>query len=149
MLGLMVPENGQPQVRMQEHADILFANDAFYLAFEMKDFDAMDGFWAREAPVACTHPGWPSLSGRDQVMQSWAAILSNPDAQAVACRGAKAHRYGDAAFVTCYEVIGDSLLAATNIFVRENDAWKLVHHQAGPCNAPPSELPEEEESRLQ
>jgi hypothetical protein len=134
---------------MQEHADVLFANDTFYFAFQMKDLEAMDGLWARSAPVACTHPGWPSLDGRDQVMQSWAAILGNPDSQPVTCRGAKARRYGDVACVTCYEVVADNLLAATNVFIREDDSWKLVHHQAGPCNAPPSELPEEEESRLQ
>jgi ketosteroid isomerase-like protein len=134
---------------MQENADILFANEAFYLAFETKDMAAMDALWAREAPVACTHPGWPSLSGREQVMQSWAAILANPETRGVAMRGARAHRCGEAAFVTCYEMIGESLLAATNVFVRENGRWKLVHHQAGPCNLPPADLPEEEESRLQ
>src|SRR3546814_17800766 len=64
-------------------------------------------------------------------------------------RGARAHRCGEAAFVTCYEVIGDSLLAATNIFVLEDGGWKLVHHQAGPCNLPPADLPKEEERPLQ
>src|SRR3546814_19940833 len=107
---------------------------------------AMEAIWAHKAPVACTHPGWPSLSGREQVMQSWAAILSNPDTRGIAMRGARAHRCGEAAFVTCYEVIGDSLLAATNIFVLEDGGWKLVHHQAGPCNLPPAALPKDEES---
>jgi hypothetical protein len=82
-------------------------------------------------------------------MQSWAAILNNPDNQGVAMRGAKARRYGETAFVTCYEMIGENLLAATNVFVLEDGAWKLVHHHAGPCNMPPADLPEEEESRLQ
>lgn len=134
---------------MQEHADILFANEAFYLAFQTKDIAAMEAIWARRAPVACTHPGWPSISGREPVMQSWAAILANPDTRGIAMRGARAHRCGEAAFVTCYEVIGGGLLAATNIFVREDGGWKLVHHQAGPCNLPPADLPEEEEGPLQ
>ncbi len=135
---------------MQEHADIVFANEAFYHAFQLKDLEAMDGIWARRVPVACTHPGWPALSGRDQIMQSWSAIFANPDAPSVVCRGARARRYGETAFVTCYEEIGDSLLAATNIFVREDGTWKLVHHQAGPCHAEPRELAEEEEDpRLQ
>lgn len=134
---------------MPENAEILFANEAFYLAFQTKDMRAMEALWARRQPVACTHPGWPSLSGREQVMQSWAAILANPQTRGIDMRGARAHRCGEAAFVTCYERIGDSLLAATNVFVREDGGWKLVHHQAGPCNVPPGELPEEEESRLQ
>jgi ketosteroid isomerase-like protein len=134
---------------MQDHAEILFANEAFYHAFQTKDMAAMDAVWARAAPIACTHPGWPSLSGRERVMQSWAAILGNPETRGLEVRGAKAHRLGDTAFVTCYEMIGGSLLAATNLFVREDAGWKLVHHQAGPCNVPPGELPEEAPPSLQ
>jgi ketosteroid isomerase-like protein len=137
---------------MQEHADVLFANEAFYVAFQTKDLGAMEDLWARRGPVACTHPGWPSLSGREQVLKSWQAILENPEGVAVSCRAARARRYGDTAFVTCYEVVGENLLAATNIFVREDGAWKMVHHQAGPCHVPPPELGEEEdeaEGRLQ
>ena len=134
---------------MQEHAEILFANEAFYLAFQTKDMAAMEAIWAREVPVACTHPGWPPLSGREQVMQSWAAILTNPETQGIAVRGSRAYRHDNAAFVTCYELIGGSLLAATNIFVHENGGWKLVHHQAGPCNVAPTDMPEEEAPPLQ
>ena len=42
---------------MPEHAAVLFANDAFYLAFANRDYDAMDVIWARDAPVTCIHPG--------------------------------------------------------------------------------------------
>ena len=134
---------------MQEHADVLFANDTFYFAFQMRDLGAMDRLWSEQAAVACIHPGWPAITGREEVMQSWAAILGNDSAPAINCRGARAYRYGDSALVTCYELIGANLLVATNVFVREADSWKMVHHQAGPCNAPPGELPEEEESSLQ
>jgi len=34
--------------------------------------------------------------------------------------------------VTCGESVGNSLLAATNLFVRENGGWRLVHHHASP-----------------
>ncbi len=27
-----------------------------------------------------------------------------------------------------------------NVFAREDGAWKMVHHQAGPCRAVPGEL---------
>ena len=39
---------------------------------------------------------------------------------------------GEVAFVTCHEVLPSGRLAATNVFVREGDAWRLVHHQATP-----------------
>ena len=134
---------------MQEHPDVIFANDTFYHAFQLRDLDAMGRLWAERAPVACIHPGWPTITGREEVMQSWAAILGNDQAPAITCRAARAFRHGDSAFVTCYELVGDNLLVATNIFVREGDSWKMVHHQAGPCNAPPGELPEEDEGSLQ
>ena len=53
---------------MPEHAAVLFANDAFYLAFCNRDLDAMDAIWARETPITCNHPGWDPLSDRDEVM---------------------------------------------------------------------------------
>src|SRR3546814_9062194 len=80
------------QEPMPENADILFANEAFYLAFQTKDVRAMEALWAHRQPVACTHPGWPSLSGREQVMQSWAAILANPETRGNEMRGARAYR---------------------------------------------------------
>jgi hypothetical protein len=39
---------------------------------------------------------------------------------------------GDTAIVLCRELVGGSPLIATNIFVREDEGWKLLHHQSGP-----------------
>lgn len=47
------------------------------------------------------------------------------------CTHAQAHVLaGDVAFVTCHEVFDGGRLAATNVFVREDGAWRMVHHQA-------------------
>ncbi|WP_276603288.1 nuclear transport factor 2 family protein [Nannocystis pusilla] len=35
-------------------------------------------------------------------------------------------------YVICAQTIGDTELVATNIFVREDGEWKMVHHHAGP-----------------
>ena len=56
----------------------LFVNEAFYLAFAQKDLTAMDNLWAREHPVICVHPGWPAITDRAEIMQTWQQILSNP-----------------------------------------------------------------------
>ena len=37
---------------------VLAANANFYRAFAESNFKSMDSQWAREAPVACVHPGW-------------------------------------------------------------------------------------------
>ena len=42
------------------------------------------------------------------------------------------HRVGDAALVFCLEVVDSAPVAATNVFVIEDGAWRMVHHHAGP-----------------
>jgi hypothetical protein len=120
-----------------DEAEVLFANGAFYNAFAARDPDAMDDLWAKTAPVACIHPGWNVLQGREHVMDSWRAILSNPEAPQVICSEARAHVIGAFAYVTCEESVSGARLAATNIFIREQSEWRLIHHQAGPIAMPP------------
>ena len=63
---------------MGTEQDVLLTNLAFYAAFAERDLEAMGELWASDADVACMHPGWPVLEGRDAVMESWSRILSNP-----------------------------------------------------------------------
>jgi len=121
---------------MAENEAVLFANEAFYRAFADGDLAAMDAVWASAAPVACIHPGWNLLDGRAAVMASWRAILDNPKRPDISSVGGAVKVYGDTAVVTCYETVGGGYLVATNIFIREAGAWKLVHHQAGPTPPP-------------
>ena len=115
-------------------SEILAANEAFYRAFRREDPTAMDELWARDAPVACIHPGWGALIGRDRVMASWLAIMKN-GAPPIQCVAPRVHRLGDAAFVICEERLGDGRLIATNVFVHEGGQWRMVHHHAGPIAA--------------
>ena len=131
---------------MASAAASLFANDAFYQAFRTRDLAAMDALWAQHHRVACIHPGWSALTSRAEVMESWQGIFSNPQAPQVAERSASAFLLGEEAFVVCYEVVGQSVLAATNIFVREEGTWRMVHHHAGACTLAPGDLEAEEEN---
>jgi ketosteroid isomerase-like protein len=118
-------------------SEVLAANQTFYEAFARADLAALDGLWARRAPVACIHPGWDALHGRAEVMASWRSILQGGQAPAVRCTRPRASVLGDAAFVICGETIeGADLVAivATNTFVREDGAWRMVHHQASPVH---------------
>ena len=109
---------------------VLSANLEFYRAFTMRDIAAMEALWACVAPVVCIHPGWTALAGRQEVIRSWRSILSNPESPHVMCHDDQVFLYGDTAIVLCEEELDSSHLAATNIFVREEGAWRLVHHQA-------------------
>ncbi|MDP6691717.1 MAG: nuclear transport factor 2 family protein [Alphaproteobacteria bacterium] len=134
---------------MTELDAVLFANEAFYRAFADRDMAAMAEVWAEHAPLSCIHPGWGLLEGRDDVLQSWEAILGNPGSPAVGCLAAKVHMQGDMAYVLCYEEIEDNYLIATNIFVHEGRRWRLVHHQAGPtAEEPPIESESDDEDGL-
>ncbi len=133
---------------MSDEQAVLFANEVFYQAFADGDPGAMDDVWARDAPVACIHPGWAAISGRENVMENWHAILTGSNRPAIESLAATAYVYGDTAFVICYESLDEGLLIATTRFVREESAWKMVHHQAGPSAPPEIDEPDEEPTAL-
>jgi hypothetical protein len=112
--------------------DLLAANQAFYRAFASRDLVGMEALWATGVPVACIHPGWNVLRGRDLVIASWRSILGSDSSPHVMCGNASAHVLGESAFVICEEQVADDVLIATNVFVRERGDWKLAHHQAAP-----------------
>jgi hypothetical protein len=111
---------------------VLSANLAFYRAFNERNTKAMDALWSSTASVLCVHPGWTALAGRDPVIQSWRVILANPAAPRVMCHDDRAFLYGDLAIVQCEEELDTGHLVATNMFIRESGAWKMIHHQASP-----------------
>ena len=128
---------------MSEREALLFANEAFYRAFVDRDIAAMEAVWAKDGPIACIHPGWPPLSGRDAVLDSWRRILANDESPQIVCRQPTAYLYGDFGFVICFESVGAAALVATNVFRRDGRQWRMVHHQAGPAPAMPQEEEQE------
>lgn len=114
--------------------EVLAANEAFYRAFNQKDMAAMDQVWASSTDVGCIHPGWNVLRGRDAVIESWRGILANPAQPRIVSGGATVTFVGNVAVVLCRELVAGAPLAATNLFVMEVGAWKLVHHHSGPVS---------------
>lgn len=124
--------------RASIEADVLAANHEFYRAFSSGDQAAMDELWAKRAPVSCLHPGAPLIAGRAAVAGSWRQILAAAAGWRMTCREPRVHLVGETAWVTCLEANGSgpAHLAATNIFVLEDQRWRMVHHHAGPLSAP-------------
>lgn len=130
------------RVMIRNEEAVLFANDRFYTAFANNDFEAMQNLWGSDG-IACAHPGWQALHGRDEVMASWEAILDEAGAPPVRCRSPRATLHGDIAIVICIEELETAYLCATNVFALDAGEWRMIHHHAGPVEIQPKELPDE------
>lgn len=155
------------------------ANTAFYETLERGDFDELSDLWldtatppdgdapARrydenvaddeddeeddEPAISCVHPGWPVLTGRGEVLRSYALIMANTEYIQFFLTDVHVGVAGDTAMVTCTENIlsggpppeggGElgplvgQLVVATNVFRRTVDGWKLWSHHASPVLA--------------
>ncbi|MEV7233602.1 nuclear transport factor 2 family protein [Streptomyces sp. NPDC051020] len=125
------------------------ANTAFYEAMERGDLDELSGLWlpGENLTISCVHPGWPVLSGRGEVLRSYALIMANTEYIQFFLTDVGISMTGDTALVTCTENIlsggpaedgGElgplvgQLVVATNVFRRTEDGWKLWSHHGSP-----------------
>lgn len=127
-------------------AEVLAANRAFYAALEARDPEGMQTLWSHGDDVACTHPGWRRLDGPEEVARSWQAIFADSRAWRVHAEDERAFVAGGIGVVVCVEVLrpasghaDPARMQATNVYRREGESWKMVHHHASP-------MPEIEES---
>ncbi|RKN42953.1 nuclear transport factor 2 family protein [Streptomyces hoynatensis] len=123
------------------------ANAALYEALERGDLDAVAERWLDE-DISVVHPGWPVISGRGEVMRSYALIMANTEYIQFFLTDVEVSVAGDTALVTCTENIlsggpaeadGSTgplvggLVVATNLFRRTAEgAWKLWSHHGSP-----------------
>lgn len=127
-------------------ADVEKLNEEFYSSIESGDLDKMTELWAEDQPgrvAMCVHPGWPMLTGRGEVLRSWALIMANTPYIQFVLTDVRTTVLGDVAVVTCAENIltaADSedatfaagRVVATNTFVRTPAGWKLWFHHGSP-----------------
>ncbi len=123
---------GKPRTRADESGPVLDANRDFYRAFRTKDMGTMERLWAEAVDLVCVHPGWSALTERSQILESWRGILEGSNSPPISCQDESVRFMGDTAVVVCTEMIGDNILVATNIFVREQGAWRMSLHHATP-----------------
>ncbi|MYW70284.1 DUF4440 domain-containing protein [Streptomyces sp. SID8379] len=125
----------------------LAPEDVSYAAYT-EDSDPDD---VEDTSISCVHPGWPVLTGRGEVLRSYALIMANTEYIQFFLTDVHISVVGDTALVTCTENIlsggpapeeGDELgplvgqrVVATNVFRRTRDGWKLWSHHASPVLA--------------
>jgi ketosteroid isomerase-like protein len=117
-------------------SEVLAVNQAFYDAHEERDIDAMRAVWEHSDRVVCTHPGWPMLRTWPHVEDSWRRILGGPGRNQFILTNEAVTIQGDVAVVTLDENLvdagGTGTVAATNVYARSADGWRLVVHHGSP-----------------
>lgn len=122
------------------------ANRAFYAAFEARDIEAMAAVWEQSERAAVIHPGWPVFRSWPLVAESWRRIFANTDYIQFFLTEEEVVVAGEVAWVTLYEnilqgmpeggnALGESRVAATNVFVRHGPHWLMVAHHGSPVAA--------------
>lgn len=96
------------------------ANTTFYETMERGDFEELSSLWlapsdlgvdeeyhdpAEVGVVSCVHPGWPVLTGRGEVLRSYALIMANTDYIQFFLTDVHVSVTGDTALVNCTENI--------------------------------------------
>ena len=113
---------------------VSFVNEAFYLAFESKDITAMENIWANQKEMYCLHPGWHPLTGREEIIESWARILANTAQPQISFDSPQYLRIGeDSVAVNCFERSPQQNMIATNIYQKYSDRFQMIFHQSGIC----------------
>ncbi|MGW1885788.1 nuclear transport factor 2 family protein [Streptomyces sp. NPDC001970] len=138
------------------------ANTAFYEAMERGDFEEISTLWLNGDggdDISCVHPGWPVLSGRGEVLRSYALIMANTEYIQFFLTDVRVSVAGDTAVVTCTENIlsggpaeeaGElgplvgQLVVATNVFRRTPDGWRIWSHHGSPVLAESDEEEDDE-----
>lgn len=135
------------------------ANTALYDALERGDLESMEERWLDSSGISVVHPGWPVLSGRTEVLRSYALIMASTEYIQFFLTDVDVRVLGDTALVTCTENILSSgpaetdgsagpliggLVVATNIFHRAPDgSWKVWAHHGSPVMVEQDEVDED------
>ncbi|MEV5887772.1 nuclear transport factor 2 family protein [Nonomuraea fuscirosea] len=142
-------------------AAIETVNQEFYTAIESADLDKMTEIWAEDTTddqVSCVHPGWTLLTGRSEVLRSWALIMANTTYIQFVLTDVNTTVLGDVAVLTCVENIltageeGEASFAAgkvvaSNVYLRTSQGWRLWMHHGSPVLQGDDD--EEEEGELE
>jgi len=99
------------------------------------------------ASVTCVHPGNPPVTGRSEVLRSFAAVMVGTPYIQFILTDVRVAVIRDVAVVTCMEnvltpgteqgaVFSAGRAVATNVFLRVDGAWQLWQHHGSPIIEP-------------
>ena len=116
------------------------AETAFYEALEAGEVEAMMEVWAQDEEIVCVHPGGARLAGYDQVRESWAQIFNSGQKLKVQVSNQVVLSGMMLAIHSVHENIlvqGESRarapVAATNVYLRTGNGWRMILHHGSPA----------------
>ena len=126
--------------------DVIEMNQSFYDAFNKNDIELMIGIWLNDSTSQCIHPGWDVLTGFKNIMTSWQKIFAAAQDLEIKLSNIDVTTSENLAWVTCQENLFSiassgvqlSKVHSTNLFKKQNGAWKMVLHHASPVSGLPS-----------
>jgi ketosteroid isomerase-like protein len=138
---------------MDDEEQVRAANAEYYAAFEVLDLDAMSHIWEHSDRASVTHPGWPTLRGWARVIGSWEAIFANTGYIQFVLTDEVITVVDDVAWVTLDENIlqasgseagagmdteelSGAHIAATNLYLRGEEGWRMLLHHGSPVSTP-------------
>lgn len=104
----------------------------------------MADLWSRSAQSECIHPMSERVQGHAAILHSWAEIFAHPTSMRFEVVATRRTQIGDLAVHVLHEAIrleneaAHSRMIATNVYVREEDGWKLLVHHASPVRRAPA-----------
>lgn len=126
---------------MSSEDDVRAASETFYAALNRMangDNSTMADAWWHEATVTAMHPIGERTVGWDAVEGSFAQVASMSSDGAIALQDQTIHVVGDMAYELGVESGSFKLgghaakidQRVTNVYRRQDGAWRLVHHHA-------------------
>jgi len=125
---------------MEDRKAVEAANRTFYRALEICNIEAMDEVWLHDENAKCVHPGWEMIKGWKKIRESWSIIFRNTHGMQVQIEDVSTNIGDEVAWVTCVENVttfferglASTPVQATNIFLKRDGKWLMVHHHASP-----------------
>ena len=112
--------------------------EAFYDSMQRGDLDGMMSLWADDDEVVCVHPNGPRLVGIESVRAAWAQILSGggmdvrpTDVRVYQGAMLEVHNLVEKVVIKSAGGIGVVECAATNVYLKSPEGWRMVLHQSG------------------
>jgi len=107
----------------------------FYEALESANLEAMMEVWAEDEEIVCVHPGWPRLTGYEQIRENWAQIFRSGERLKVHL---SAQVCVQGMMLSVHSLHENILVAGepkarppvvtTNVYLRTASGWRMVVH---------------------